>query len=224
MRSRIKLMWESRSLSKFAISQEPPLPQPELLREQPRQRSRLDRVLKNSHAPPKSRPEAKAHSAPAFENVSEPDISLRGTISAAFLGPQDSRPPTQARNPSQATTDINTPDTFFDSIPSALATFPPPLASPILELRTVTVSDQFKKLNLEREKREEAKKRDERNEKSRESARLKRTERAREKKRNELLAEAEKNGIELSEGNLNAQVDAYIEKREVRIFIFIFLW
>jgi hypothetical protein len=216
-RAKITSMWEKRKLSRLAVPEEPPLPRPESSRERPQPRSRLDRVLKKGRAPPKSSSKAKAVSAPTSENGSEPDVSLMGTISASLLGPQDSRARTQARNTSQAVTGINTPETSFDSVASAPAKFPPPLAPPVLKSRVVTVSDQIEKLRFEREKLEKARKRNERNEKSRETARLKRTEQAREKKRLELLAEAEKNGIELTEENLNAQVEAYMEKREVRI-------
>jgi hypothetical protein len=223
-RAKITSMWEKRKISRLAMHEEPPLPQPESSRERPQPRARLDRVLKKGRAPPKSRSKAKAVSAPTSENGSERDVSLMGTISASLMRPQDSRARTQARNPSQAVTGINTPETSFDSIASASAKFPPPLAPPVLKSRVVTVSDQIEKLRFEREKREKAKKRSERNEKSRETARLKRTEQAREKKRLELLAQAEKNGIELTEENLNAQVEAYMEKREVRISCLGSLW
>jgi hypothetical protein len=216
-RAKITSLWEKRKLTRLAMPEEPPLPQPESSRERPQPRSRLDRVLKKSRAPPKSRSKAKAVSAPTSENGSEPDISLMGTISASLQGGHNSETGTRARNPSQAVTGINTPETSFDSVASAPAKFPPPLAPPVLKSRVVTVSDQIEKLRFEREKREKAKKRMERNEKSRETARLKRTEQAREKKRQELLAKAEKNGIELTEENLNAQVEAYMEKREVRV-------
>jgi hypothetical protein len=215
-------MWEKRKISRLAMPEEPPLPQPESSRERPR--PRLDRILKKGRAPPKSRSRAKVVSTPTSENGSEQDVSLMGTIAASLMGPQDSRARTQARNHSQAATGINTPETSFDSVASAPAKFPPPLAPPVLKSRVVTVSDQIEKLRFERERREKAKKRNERNEKSRETARLKRTEQAREKKRNELLAEAEKNGIELTEENLNAQVEAYVEKREVRIPFLESLW
>jgi hypothetical protein len=219
-RAKITSLWEKRKLSRLAMPEEPPLPRPESSRERPQPRSRLDRVLKKGRAPPKSRSKAKAVSAPTSENGSQPDVPLMGTISASLLGVHNSEAGTRARNPSRPVTGINTPETSFDSVASAPAKFPPPLAPPVLKSRVVTVSDQIEKIRFEREKREKAKKRNERNQKSRETARLKRTEQAREKKRQELLAEAEKNGVELTEENLNAQVEAYMEKREVRILIF----
>jgi hypothetical protein len=200
------------------VPKEAPLAQPESSRERPK--PRLDKILKKRRAPPNSRSKVKAVSAPTSENgsASELDISLIGTIPASLPRIQNSEAGTRARNSSQLAsgTGTNSANSSFDSVASAPAKFPPPPAPPVLNSRVVTISAQAEKLKFEREEREKERKRREKNEKSREQSRLKRTKEAREKKRQELVAEAEKNGIGLTEENLNAQVEAYMKKREVR--------
>ncbi|KAL5322371.1 hypothetical protein ACEPPN_010344 [Leptodophora sp. 'Broadleaf-Isolate-01'] len=77
----------------------------------------------------------------------------------------------------------------------------------------VTLISDLEREELEKSQRRRARETRQKTEEQKQEARNKRTEKAKEKKIEQIREEAEKNGTEISEEELNAQVEAFMEKR-----------
>jgi hypothetical protein len=213
---RLKARWKAKDQP--TEPKAPPAPEPLPVQERPK-----------PVKAPKDRPPPKPKGSNATKASKAPTVPKTKTAAGFIVGSDDetdasmAKPVSQARakvpkgSASQPTGNGRASSSFSNtkSAPASLS-LPPPPAPKVYQSAIKLISDaEREKIEKERLEKVAAKKRV-KTEQARVARKKREDDKARERKKQQLTDEAKENGIELSEEMLEAQVKAYMEKREVR--------
>jgi hypothetical protein len=195
--SRLSERWKRQEAVKAMQQAPPPQPRPEPVKE----RLKPSKAHKKECPPPK----------PKATSVISPPSSDAGSAVGSSIS---QRPPV---------CNIISANSSFGSTKSAPAALPP---QPPQEYKsTVKLISQLEREKFEREQREKrarenALKKAARTEQQKAERKRKDDEKARVRKKQQLIDDANANGVELSEVDLEAKVEAYMVDREVSVYVY----